>query len=53
MSSMLLVTTDFSFLLGISVENFLCISELDENECLSPRLDGDETAHQQVSIDSI
>ncbi|PKU29589.1 hypothetical protein llap_20107 [Limosa lapponica baueri] len=33
---------------GVPPENFLCISEPDENECLSSRLDGDEVAHQQV-----
>lgn len=34
---------------GVPSEDFLCVSEPDEDECLSSRLDGDEAAHQQVS----
>lgn len=34
---------------GVPPEDFLCVSEPDEDECLSSRLDGDEVAHQQVS----
>lgn len=33
---------------GIPVEDFLCIQEPDEDECLPSGLDGDETAHKQV-----
>ncbi|KAH0630016.1 hypothetical protein JD844_012569 [Phrynosoma platyrhinos] len=34
----------------ISAKDFLCVSESDEDECLSSRLDGDEIAHQQDSL---
>lgn len=39
----------FPCVIGVPPEDFLCISEPDENECLSSRLDGDEVADQQVS----
>lgn len=42
----------FAYVTGVPPEDFLCISEPDENECLSSRLDGDEVAHQQVSRDA-
>lgn len=38
----------FSLQSGISAEDFLCIPELDEDECVPSGLDGDETAHKQV-----
>lgn len=36
---------------GIPAEDFLCVPEPDEDECLSSRLDGDETSHKQVSVE--
>lgn len=46
-------TADLSFtsVLGVSSEDFLCVSEPDENERFSSGLDGDEVTHQQVSED--
>lgn len=37
--------------LGIPAEDFLCVPEPDEDECLSSGLDGDETSHKQVSVE--
>lgn len=34
---------------GILAEDFLCVPEPNEDECVPSGLDGDETAHKQVS----
>jgi hypothetical protein len=39
----------FTLWSGIPAEDFLCVPEPNENECLPSGLDGDETAHKQVS----
>lgn len=45
------LTSDFPLGPGISAEDFLCVPEPDEDECLSSGLDGDETSHKQVSVE--
>lgn len=41
----------FLLVSGIPAEDFLCVPEPDEDECLSSGLDGDETSHKQVSVE--
>lgn len=43
------LTSDFPLGPGIPAEDFLCVPEPDEDECLSSGLDGDETSYKQVS----
>ena len=45
------LTSDFPLGPGIPAEDFLCVPEPDEDECLSSGLDGDETSHKQVSVE--
>lgn len=45
------LTSDFPLVSGIPAEDFLCVPEPDEDECLSSGLDGDETSHKQVSVE--
>lgn len=46
------LTSDFPLESGIPAEDFLCVPEPDEDECLSSGLDGDETSHKQVSVEA-
>lgn len=41
----------FLLVSGIPAEDFLCVPEPDEDECLSSGLDGDATSHKQVSVE--
>lgn len=43
----------FPLLSGISAEDFLCVPEPDEDECVPSGLDGNETAHKQVSMEGV
>lgn len=45
------LTSGFPPASGIPAEDFLCVPEPDEDECLSSGLDGDETSHKQVSVE--